>query len=305
MSTAVVPHRASERRPRVALRLLALGSAGAVVLLGVGVATPAWVAAKRPARLAHQPVASLSVPAGRVTRPAPAAATPPAESGVCGPDMLLVDGIWCPYVGHRCVEWIEENRDRCRRYDEKILCEGTKVAKRFCIDRYEYPNQAGAYPAVMTSWVEAEQACRAEGKRLCTESEWTFACEGEQKLPYPYGFERKADVCNIDRHYHNPEFSAFSHDRLISDEVSRLDQRVASGSMPACVSPFGVHDMTGNVDEWVVNEDPQLDKDEDVSSLKGGYWGPIRARCRPVTNSHNRWFRFYQVGFRCCSDPKG
>ncbi len=39
-------------------------------------------------------------------------------------------------------------------HDEKILCEGTKVSKRFCIDRYEYPNQAGAYPAVMTSWVE-------------------------------------------------------------------------------------------------------------------------------------------------------
>ncbi len=157
----------------------------------------------------------------------------------------------------------------------------------------------------MTSWVEAEQACKAEGKRLCTESEWTFACEGEAKLPYPYGFERNAEACNIDRHYRDPNFSAFSHDRLISDEVSRLDQRVPSGAMSGCVSPFGVHDMTGNVDEWVVNEDPKLDKDEDVSSLKGGYWGPIRARCRPVTNSHNRWFRFYQVGFRCCADPKG
>jgi hypothetical protein len=63
--------------------------------------------------------------------------------------------------------------------------------------------------------------------------------------------------------------------------------------------------MTGNVDEWVVNEHPDPDKEIDISGLKGGYFGPIRARCRPMTNSHNRWFRFYQVGFRCCADAPG
>ena len=67
--------------------------------------------------------------------------------------------------------------------------------------------------------------------------------------------------------------------------------------------------MTGNVDEWVVNErhfepvEPGK-KRPYISGLKGGYWGPIRARCRPATTSHNEWFRFYQVGFRCCSDAK-
>ncbi|MBK8994583.1 MAG: SUMF1/EgtB/PvdO family nonheme iron enzyme [Myxococcales bacterium] len=303
MPAAVVPQRAAERPPRGTRRLVALGAATLCAFGGLGLVAPRWVAPERPAQLAHAPRDVIARAAGHATPPAPAVA--PLESGTCGPDMQLVAGTYCPYVGHRCLEWIQENRDRCRRYDEKILCEGLKVQKRFCIDRYEYPNQAGALPAVMTSWVEAEQACKAEGKRLCTESEWTFACEGEAKLPYPYGFERNAEACNIDRHYRDPNFSAFSHDRLISDEVSRLDQRVPSGAMSGCVSPFGVHDMTGNVDEWVVNEDPKLDKDEDVSSLKGGYWGPIRARCRPVTNSHNRWFRFYQVGFRCCADPKG
>ena len=278
---------------------------GVVALAGAAALAPRLLAAPRPVRLGHAPN-WLGGASGHAAR-APATPAAPARepSAACGSEMLLVDGIYCPYVGHRCVEWIEERRDRCRRFDEKILCEGTKVPKRFCIDRYEYPNQAGAYPAVMTSWVEAEQACLAEGKRLCTEDEWTFACEGETRVPYPYGFERKSDACNIDRTYRDPDFSAFSHDRLISEEVSRLDQRVPSGSMAGCVSPFGVHDMTGNVDEWVLNEAPKTDKGEDVSSLKGGYWGPIRARCRPVTSSHNRWFRFYQVGFRCCRDVKG
>lgn len=279
---------------------VALGALLALCTLGgVGVFAPRWVSAGKVERLGHVP----RPPLAEVQAPKASSAPPPL--GRCGPDMLEVSGIWCPYVGHRCVEWIEENRDRCRRYDEKILCEGTKLSMSFCIDRFEYPNQAGAMPAVMTSWVEAEQACRAEGKRLCSENEWTFACEGEKQLPYPYGFERNPEACNIDRHYRDPDFDAFSNPRRISDEVSRLDQRVPSGSMQGCVSPFGVHDMTGNVDEWVVNEEPHTDKGEDVSSLKGGYWGPIRARCRPVTSSHNRWFRFYQVGFRCCRDLGG
>lgn len=233
-------------------------------------------------------------------RAAPAATAAPASA--CPDGMQLVEGTWCPYVGHRCVDWIEEHRDRCRRYDEKVLCEGLKVDKRFCIDRFEYPNQEGAFPVVMASWVEAQAACKAEGKRLCTESEWTFACEGVEQKPYPYGFTRDTQACNIDRHYYNPDFDAFSDDWRIAPEVARLDQRVASGSMARCESPFGVRDMTGNVDEWVVNEEPKEDSGEDVSGLKGGYWGPIRARCRPITNSHNRWFRFYQVGFRCCAE---
>jgi formylglycine-generating enzyme required for sulfatase activity len=218
--------------------------------------------------------------------------------------MLLVAGTFCPYLGHRCLEWIEEKRDRCRRYEDKPWCEGRTTEKRFCIDRFEYPNQAGALPVVMASWIEAEATCRAEGKRLCTESEWTLACEGAARLPYPYGFTRDPEACNIDRRYRDPDFDAFSNDRAIAAEVGRLDQRVPSGSMPRCVSPFGVFDMTGNVDEWVINEEPKTESGEDVSGLKGGYWGPIRARCRPITNSHNRWFRFYQVGFRCCADPR-
>ena len=171
------------------------------------------------------------------------------------------------------------------------------------MDRYEYPNQEGVLPAVMVNYVEALTTCRAEGKRLCTEDEWTFACEGEERVPYPYGYDRDPTACNIDRPHLLPDFEAFSRPTLVSGEVQRLDKRVRSGEMARCVSPFGVHDLTGNVDEWTVNPLPKRDAGQDVSSLKGGYFGPIRARCRPVTRSHNRWFRFYQVGFRCCADP--
>ncbi len=226
------------------------------------------------------------------------------QVGPCAESMQLIAGKFCPYVGHRCVDWIDEGRDRCRRYAPPPLCEGRLEDKRFCMDRYEYPNVPGVLPVVMVSYLEADDACRAEGKRLCTEDEWTFACEGEERVPYPYGYERDATACNIDRPYNMPDFEAFNDSRKIAPEMERLDQRVLSGSRPRCVSPFGVFDMTGNVDEWTRNPTPKPEKNVDISSLKGGYFGPIRARCRPVTRSHNRWFRFYQVGFRCCADAR-
>ncbi len=236
----------------------------------------------------------------------------PETEALCPPRMAFVDGVYCPFAGHRCVEWIDEKRDRCGAYAEPPLCEGKKQAKRYCIDRYEYPNLAGVKPSIMMNWFEAKAACEIEGKRLCTSSEWTLACEGEEILPHPYGYRRDTEACNLDRPRPTPEpdFEAFSHPRLVGAEVARLDLRVASGTKPRCVSPYGAYDMTGNVDEWVVNEkhfEPPSPGHERpfISGLKGGYWGPIRARCRPITSAHNEWFRFYQVGFRCCADPKG
>ena len=51
----------------------------------------------------------------------------------------------------------------------------------------------------MKTWYEAQDACQAQGKRLCGDSEWTLACEGQERLPYPYGYDRDAEACNIDK----------------------------------------------------------------------------------------------------------
>src|SRR5271157_2729346 len=37
-----------------------------------------------------------------------------------------------------------------------------------CIDKYEYPNQAGVVPQVNVSYQDAENFCEKQGKRLCT-----------------------------------------------------------------------------------------------------------------------------------------
>ncbi len=58
--------------------------------------------------------------------------------------------------------------------------------------------------------------------------------------------------------------------------------------------------MVGNVDEWVVNAS-QAGKPY-ISALKGGYWGPVRTRCRAMTTGHDQTFHYYQIGFRCCGE---
>jgi formylglycine-generating enzyme required for sulfatase activity len=168
---------------------------------------------------------------------------------------------------------------------------------RFCIDRYEWPNVAGEKPAVMQSYLDAERECAARSKRVCTSDEWTLACEGPERLPYPYGLTRDAAACNVDRPWIAP------HDVLLESpraadrdaELARLDGRDPSGSHARCVSAFGVFDLTGNVDEWTRGAGGR-------ATLKGGAWGPYRNACRPATAEHAAGFRYYQTGFRCCSD---
>jgi len=121
-------------------------------------------------------------------------------------------------------------------------------------------------------------------------------------LPYPYGggYERDANACNIDKPYIWPHPEKIFDPSSQLAELARLDQREPSGSRESCVSPYGARDMVGNVDEWVVNVSQA--GQPHMSGLKGGYWGPVRTRCRPMTTAHDESFRYYQIGFRCCGD---
>jgi formylglycine-generating enzyme len=294
----------------ILIAVLAAAAALAALLVLPRARVPPDPPADPSARLPDFPVVSASPHAS--SRPDAGPPPPPDYVRVdpesptaCGEGMVLVDGIYCPYVGHTCTKFLLEDRDVCERYAPEVLCEGRLQRRRYCVDVYEYPDMEGVVPAVMVDWNDARRACAVEGKRLCTTEEWEFACEGPQMWPYPYGIDRDATACNIDQAWREPNLPAFSDPWKVSAEVERLDQRVPSGARPRCVSPFGVYDMTGNVDEWVENLAGKATDKPYRSTLKGGYWGPIRARCRPITSTHNEWFSFYQVGFRCCRDAKG
>lgn len=204
-----------------------------------------------------------------------------------------------------CKKWINKDfPERCAEFDrEKWLAIAQKLpeqAMRYCIDRFEFPNRKGENPIILVSWHEANALCQGQKKRLCTENEWTFACEGEEAQPYPYGYVRDADACLVDKRWRQWDGAWVSQGRgsdAAKLELDRLWQAVPSGSRPRCKSPFGVYDMTGNIDEWT-----RSSYGGQPAILKGGYWGPVRTRCRPSTRIHGATHVFYQQGLRCCSD---
>jgi sulfatase modifying factor 1 len=240
--------------------------------------------------------------------------------------MALVEGDYCPWVGQKCLEHhqeyvLEQRRlekaaaegkpagtstvsERCLRYEEPSRCLSKKRPMRFCVDRYEWPNKKGELPSHLVSWHDAKRMCSEVGKRLCSTHEFNFACEGEQMWPYTYGYVRDDSKCNIDKPYRLrrtslKRYKACMADPKCKEAVGKLDQREPAGSRPECVSPFGVYDLNGNINEWVVRPGKEA---PDRSGLKSGWWGPVRCRCRPTVGFHKEADYGYEVGFRCCKD---
>jgi hypothetical protein len=232
-----------------------------------------------------------------------ATAVDDAEASACPAGMILVEGEFCPNVAQKCKQWLDPSgryhEFRCAEYAKPATCKSKKKEKlRFCIDRDEevYPDAdaSGAAglasalddprPTNHVSWLSAKAACESKGARLCSEHEWTFACEGEEMRPYPYGFVRDASACNIDR------------DEL-GGGVGRLhDKRTAVGANPRCASPFGVLDMAGNLEEWTTAST----KHEHATLLKGSWWLPGRSTCRAANGGHDAYYHGTETGFRCC-----
>ena len=229
--------------------------------------------------------------------PGPPAADPAAShasSGACPASMVLVEGDYCPDVEQRCLEWMDPPGTpyahfRCKRYAQPAICHGKRVHKRFCIDENERTEPGSDLPRNHVSWTAATSLCEAEGARLCKTSEWQFACEGEEMRPYPYGWERDATACNVDV-------------MTGLGRVGRLvDHRTPASAHPHCVSPFGVHDMAGNVDEWATVEGLPRGKRE---IMKGSWWLPGRHACRNGQGGHGAWYGGTESGARCCAEAK-
>jgi hypothetical protein len=224
--------------------------------------------------------------------------------------MLLVDGDYCTELDAKCLRstYAPQNKKTiCWEFQEPTVCTGEKVHKRFCIDKFEYPNREGERPKVMLNFPQAQRACEGQGKRVCTETEWTTACEGPGYKPYPYGYKRDPRACNGDNPYREPDVKkTVSHDKAVAEaEVERLWQGVPSGSQPRCVSDYGVHDMPGNADELAASETFSSKSPYDNVTTGGPWLEGVRNQCRPKIYTHNEGFAYYYLSFRCCAEPDG
>jgi formylglycine-generating enzyme len=260
--------------------------------------------------------ASQAQPQSPVARDLQPRVSPDQLVLACPEDMVRVQGDYCSNVVQECLNLDRSIHNangyvRCLEFAPTKCLSKQKKHLDFCIDVYEYPNHKGEKPTLMVSWNDMKKNCENKGKRLCQDHEWTLACEGPEMLPYPYGYTRDNKACNID----NPQRPGFdaAHAKMTPEVVAWLDQSVPSGSMPNCVSSYGVYDMTGNADEWTINSehgqpmDPAHPegKKQYWSSLQGGHWVTgARNRCRPKTTVHNEDTQFYELGGRCCKDAQ-
>jgi formylglycine-generating enzyme len=221
----------------------------------------------------------------------------------CPSNMIHIQGDYCPTVKQDCLRWLDpEHTDRngnpapnmCAEFRFPSTCTSTqKVPMSFCVDKYEWPNKPYELPEARMSWVEAKSNCEAIGKRLCEAEEFTMACEGPEMKPYPYGdgYHRDSTACNTENTWIDPWANPFE----------AVDKRAPSGSYPKCHSDWGIFDIVGNADEWVVNSQGSAHHAPWISGLMGGHWvRGVRNRCRAMTDSHDPNFRFYVTSARCC-----
>lgn len=163
---------------------------------------------------------------------------------------------------------------------------------------------AGAVPSGYTNGLQAAEACRVAGKRLCTEGEWRTACRGDGRTPFPYGPVYQQDACNVFREAHPSQLlhgnASLYHDdpRLNGLSADGAPLLRATGATPTCGSRWGddtIWDMVGNLDEWV--DDPE------GTFLGGFYSRATRQGCDARIGGHPSDYFDYSLGVRCCKDP--
>jgi serine/threonine protein kinase/formylglycine-generating enzyme required for sulfatase activity len=121
--------------------------------------------------------------------------------------------------------------------------------------------------------------------RPCNEYEWEHAARGADGRAFPHGDRLEPSEANYDLTYHRI-MTAFGPDEV--------------GSHPASDSPYGVHDLAGNVWEWTASI-----QDPNTPAARGGGFFQFSAMARPENRSQdvaNRRDAFY--GIRVCATPR-
>lgn len=186
--------------------------------------------------------------------------------------------------------------------------EVTVGAYRSCVDRGACPRPARTsssctydlgdplLPISCVPWTSAQAYCISVSKRLPREVEWEIAARGPTPIKYPWGGSGAG--CGV--------AVTLATDRTQRSCGRKKPARV--GTHPGGVSPYGVHDMSGNVEEWVADWYGETVSDLSPRAgashvLRGGGW---LSRPSDAKTTSRNWGSSREmgpnVGFRCAKD---
>ena len=289
------------------------------------------------------PSASVALPATKATASASASAATPATPPELGGATIAIPsgsfemGSNEPYVGQTPIHKVTLSAYRIDRDEVTAAHYAECVAAGKCASATSI-NGTWADAAEQALWnpfcnlkrkggelhpmncvdhAQATAFCGWAGKRLPTEAEWEYAARGSDGRMYPWGNEaptvKLVNACDSTCKAEIGKSRGWG--KLFAEDDGFVGTAPV-GSLPDGKSPAGLHDMSGNVWEWVADghdmsfygKSPERDPKGPTAVknrvTRGGSWNDfdpkfLRATVRPGFGPDNR---FANVGFRCAKD---